>query len=362
MYKLIFALLFSVALISCEDAINSDNNVLVTKFENYSVIYTKIDENDESQSAIWRSRAAMDENQIFIDNAILLSEPQSNKLIYHESEGGEIKGAYLYDMATENKKLVGSSVSGDIETFYKLSPDGTRYMKNNTNALDRPGELYVADTETSNETLISDQTNIELAHFSPDGQKIAYTVFPGFTDSGFQFSDVVVANSDGSGKKILHKSDSVAVVGWSPDGSELLCQVMHSYAEKNSIALMDAENGELTILKTYDKDQVMAHPVFSPDGTKIALFANDMDLAVMNPDGSNFEIIVDNHGKMNSIDLPRIKWHKDSRHLIYQRTPNHSSGDISFANVEIVDTQTGAAEVIEGQTNVVRAFWILDKE
>jgi len=71
----------------------------------------------------------------------------------------------------------------------KLSPDGTRYVFADTT---QQGALFIADVDGSNVTRIAgDGTS---ATFSPDGTKIAYTVF----DSALNCSHVEIVATDGS--------------------------------------------------------------------------------------------------------------------------------------------------------------------
>jgi len=109
----------------------------------------------------------------------------------------------------------------------------------------------------------------DLAGYSPDGQRIAYT-------SVRRDEDIWVMNADGSGKELLlggRPPDGLPA--WSPDGRRI------AFVHAARIAVMNADGSNARVLGPKG-----THPQWSPDGTRI-LFTGDPDgIFVMNADGS----------------------------------------------------------------------------
>ena len=160
---------------------------------------------------------------------------------------------------------------GDAD-IYTINPDGTGEV-NLTN--EEPGADPTADADPA---------------WSPDGTRIAYTVYT--VRSGL-LNDVWVMNADGSGKVALTATGFDLEPVWSPDGSQI---AFVSTRDGNpEIFVMNADGSHQTQLTfteytTYAPSNV--DPVWSPDGSQIAFASNrhgegtDFDIYVMKPDGS----------------------------------------------------------------------------
>ena len=140
----------------------------------------------------------------------------------------------------------------------------------------------------------------ELAHgpdWSPDGDTIAYAV-PNTNPLGLPYSfylDIHLIAPDGSNDHQITSSEEPHLFGqhspsWSPDGTRLAvsravlpapcCRYEHD------IWTMNADGTGFTNLTPDTPNSDDSHPVFSPDGTKIAFWAEEtQELIVMNADG-----------------------------------------------------------------------------
>ena len=132
--------------------------------------------------------------------------------------------------------------------------------------------------------------------WSPDGNRMA---FWSNRDGG---KEIYVMDADGSNVKRLtnNLSDDVNP-SWSPDGHRLLFE---SERDGNrEIYVMDADGGnQIRLTRDNAADSTAA---WSPDGSLIAFASNrnsgyphnpyNMDIYVMNADGSNVRTIVDDH-------------------------------------------------------------------
>jgi len=193
----------------------------------------------------------------------------------------------LYAIALNGKSLreVGS-VPGRAPM---LSPDGKRliYMAGTWTAT----RLIVSALDGSNRQQINDGASIAWnSHWSPDGQRIAFTG----REAPKSELAVFVMNVDGGER---HKVTNIpAEEGgaqwpvWSPDGSRLAIQV-NSRQQKNSahIWIVDAASGEARKLAAHDQYFVDETPSWFPDGKRLAFQSNRtgrMEIWVMNADGS----------------------------------------------------------------------------
>lgn len=123
--------------------------------------------------------------------------------------------------------------------------------------------------------------------FSSDGSKI---VFSRSLSGGF--SDIFVVGVDGSGLTNLTASDEYDDVSphFSPDDARL------AFVRNRHVSVMNADGSEIMDLMPGDTSVYNGHPVFSPDGQRIA-FSSDRsgnrDIFVMNGDGTEVVNVTD---------------------------------------------------------------------
>jgi TolB protein len=120
---------------------------------------------------------------------------------------------YAVDVAT---KRVTTLISGGVNTFPAMSPDGSRIafrrMVGETNS-----EVFVADADGSNPQNLTNHPAFEgWPAWSPDGSEIA---FAGNRNSAYQ---VFVMKADGSDVRLVANTEGRATTPrWSPDGSRI---------------------------------------------------------------------------------------------------------------------------------------------
>lgn len=120
---------------------------------------------------------------------------------------------YAVDVATGE---VSSLISGGVNTFPVMSPDGSRIafrrMVGETNS-----EVFVADADGSNPRNLTNHPAFEgWPAWSPDGARIA---FAGNRNAAYQ---IFVMNADGSNVQLVANTEGRATTPrWSPDGSKI---------------------------------------------------------------------------------------------------------------------------------------------
>ena len=129
--------------------------------------------------------------------------------------------------------------------------------------------------ETSPKRLTNDKLDERAPKPSPDGKYVAF--YSG--RSGFQ--DIWMVPSDGSGKAKQLTKEAMALddfrfyPSWSPDSKQIAYYSFKGDYWEDDIWIVDVATGkERQVSKNL---MAMSTPVWSPDGSKIALFANAKD-------------------------------------------------------------------------------------
>ena len=162
-------------------------------------------------------------------------------------------------------------------------------------------ELFVMNADGTDRTLLSDQASIGQAVFSPDGKRVAFTMYP--SDGAAQGTTVVAGpgfqpNSeiyavDVDGKNLTNLTNDPAPDGgpnWSPDGQQIVFGSGRDGRTDSEIFAMDADGTDQTNLTNTPELVHDRSPTFSPDGTKIAYYSNrevPVGIYVMNADGTD---------------------------------------------------------------------------
>jgi len=138
----------------------------------------------------------------------------------------------------------------------------------------RGGDLWtVAVGSTAAKRITNDRNDERAARVSPDGKSIAF--YSG--RSGFQ--DIWVVPSDGSSKAKRITKDAMELddfrffPSWSPDSKQIAYYSFKGDYWEDDIWVVDVASGkERQVSKNL---MAMSTPMWSPDGSTIALFAND---------------------------------------------------------------------------------------
>ena len=210
----------------------------------------------------------------------------------------------------DGKQIVFSVFANDTSRFYGIDPDG----KNLRTIASVPGRaptlspdgkrlvsmagtwtatrLMVSAADGSNAKQINDGSSIAWNnHWSPDGKRIAFT---GRTEPGCGLA-VFVMNADGSERRqVTHLAPEEGRAQWpvwSPDGTRLAIQVNFNDPKAHicHLWIVEVSTGGASKLATHSQPYLDETPSWFPDGKRIA-FQSDrtgqMEVWVMNADGS----------------------------------------------------------------------------
>lgn len=181
-----------------------------------------------------------------------------------------------------------------------FSPDGSKIVFGRCNLLVGDGDTCAIYTVGSNGnglhaiTKFLRDTTARSPMYSPDGKTIAF-ILSNDTAAGF-LGVTYLIDADGSNqRRITDPAPCLIRPDWSPDGSKITLFAHFCNPENETIAVMDADGSNVRYLT--DNGRSFYHgphdrnPAFSPDGEFIVFERNPPDLSssalyVMRADGS----------------------------------------------------------------------------
>ena len=179
-------------------------------------------------------------------------------------------------------------------------------------------QIYVMDADGKNPIRLTDgRRHKSHPDWSPDGQKIAFTVNPGWINDWVHH--IAVMDANGNNRERLE--DQASGPSWSPDGKQI---AFVSWRDGNGEIYVIGTNGHG--LKRVTHDLVGQHrPSFSPDGRRIAYIAEH--------EGFLHIYVVDSNGK----NLQRLT-HNEENHwgphgLLMDRRSYITSGTASWREI-----------------------------
>ena len=198
----------------------------------------------------------------------------------------------------------------------EFSPDGERiayrFVKGNY-----PKQIAIVDEDGNNSKFVSAKAQLQTdLAWSPGGHQIAYD---GKFDGTYQLR---VTDITGEKDRKLTDGDSGYFTDknpeWSPDGKTILFERHSRRGLFNGLHTISPEGGEAKTLLQGVKRHLDA--AWSPDGSKIAFVSDrdneirDLDVFVMNADGSNVQQVTDLPGHEHA-----PAWSPDGKALAFNR-------------------------------------------
>jgi len=200
--------------------------------------------------------------------------PDGNRIAFVEFDG-----IYVLDAGAGAPTRILEDHTRSMKPVW--SPDGTRIaFKSDRDRNGSGNEIYVVNADGTNLKRLTYTTIDEWAlDWSPDGQKIVYSVYTPEAQLGAYIMD-----ADGTHVTRLLATMEVADVAWSPDGSRIALAGARGNLSFNSIFVVNPDGTDLRQLTEENADD--QHPAWSPDGRRIAFQAGGGDICVIDADWS----------------------------------------------------------------------------
>ncbi len=261
--------------------------------------------------------------------------------IYYVSDRDDYLNIFSYDPETEETSQVtrheGSDVrwpgdDGEGRIVYELG--GSLRILNVETGEDTPIEIFVGDDDSLTRPRMMDASgDVRGYSLSPDGVRLAVAA------RGDVFS---VPVEDGITRNLTDTSAAhEREVAWSPKG-DLIAYISDKTGEEQ-LWVRDATGETPPRQVTENLDRRIYNPVWSPDGSKIAVGDTEARILVVDVDSGEVSEAFDDAGyHQHDYD-----WSPDSRYLAFSAQEPDARG-LSFRSLHIWDSEEGDARRVTG--------------
>jgi len=236
--------------------------------------------------------------------------PESSDLLFTSSRDGN---ADVFVLKAGQREWTNLTKHPSGDNWPVWSPDGERivFQSRRAGSLD----IWVMNADGSSPSqLTTDPDSDYLPAWTSDGKQVFFTSWRRESGDTVRAPHLYVMNADGSGQRRLVAASLETSAGAtpSPDGKRIVYS-RKTPADGADILLADIDGKNERPL-TKEKDLYNGTPIFSPDGSWIAFYADDgksSALVVMQADGSGRRTVLSEGQNW----YPR--WSPDSKWLVY---------------------------------------------
>ncbi|MEO0753435.1 MAG: S41 family peptidase [Pseudomonadota bacterium] len=261
--------------------------------------------------------------------------------IYFVSDRDDFLNIYAYVPETGETRQITNHAGSDVRwpgddgqgrIVYEL--DGVLRILDVESGDDTAIEVFVGDDDSLTRPRIVDASgDVRDYSLSPDGVRLAVAA------RGEVFS---VPVEDGVTRNLTGSSDAhEREISWSPKG-DLVAFVSDATGEEQ-LYVRDASGEAPARQLTETLSRRLYNPVWSPDGTKIALGDTEARILVVDVESGQVEDVFDDAG----FHQHDYAWSPDSRYLAFSAQEPDLRG-LSFRSLHIWDSNGGASQQVTG--------------
>jgi len=187
--------------------------------------------------------------------------------------------------------------------------------------------VEVANSDGSGRRVVAESPGVDaLPRWSPDGKRLA------FVSDRAGNPEIYVSSATGAGvRRLTHNKLEDVQPTWSPDGRRIA--FLRGDAERaHGLYVMNADGRRLRPVLLFDKNDDAYSPAWSPDGRRIA-FTLDDQIVVVTADGGRLSRVATGSG-----DDADPSWSPDGRRIVFD-----SSRDDDW-DIYVVSSRGGAAK------------------
>lgn len=290
----------------------------------------------DGKSVVSRSSEIYVELELKNNNVPTTSNTTTNKPVINDSTP-----IVNIPTSTEIPKEVKPTFSTNNEVLFKqgskptVSPDGNKivYFDN--------FDMYISNISGTNTKVLKSDVRWSKASISPDGKVAFIDNIDGKNPDTSR--GIYTINQDGSGLKKIIEDESIDLtsLSWSPDGKKI------AFSKQNAIFTVDPDgnNGK----NITNDGHINVAPSYSPSGEYIAYLSlrkienptttktSNLDIYIMNADGSNKFNLTGTDKKIDIIDRPsEPSWSNDSNLILFSSTTK----DSNTSNIYITNFHT----------------------
>lgn len=235
-----------------------------------------------------------------------------------------------YTISSDNKKIL---LHTDVKKIYRHS---------------YTAKFYVYDISTKKLTPVSDEANLQIASFSPDGNKVAFMRENDLFIKNLQTGEETQITIDGKTNKIINGAPDWVyeeefgfkkAYQWSPDGKYIAyIKFNESRVKQYTLIKYAGEEPHLAQYELYPGLYTYKYPKAGEDNSIVSVHIYNV---------STKKTITADIGQNTDIYIPRIKWNIDGSFLGIERL-NRAQNKIELL---AANPQTGKTKVLITDTN-----------
>lgn len=288
-------------------------------------------------------------NRTFVKKGIEKMRPMNDGIHYTMMENNSRINTYSYQTGEFESVFfdLRHVENPPIKQFsdYQLSSDETRILlttdMENRYRHSFTARYYIWNSVTEELLPLSEKGKIQLAMFSPDGERVAFVRDCNIYIKNLKFGTESQVTSDGSWGKILNGIPDWVyeeefginkAMEWSPDSKFLaFIRFDESHVKEYSMTLYKGKEPALGEYSLYPGSTTVKYPKAGEHNSKVAVRIYDLKSKVS---------IRAKTGTDTTNYIPAVKWTPDANHLaILQLNRNQNRLDVLYANPNTGDTR-----------------------